>query len=1025
MRDDLALLLEGQHVLSFSGHSPDDVHALRTLAGGMPAAVVTHAAALLLRLPAPKGVAERSVTVEAGSTLLLTDLRETLDGFGFTRKEFVEASGDYALRGGILDVFSFVGENPIRLEFSADTVESLREFDPVSQRSIRELSIAVIVPNLLAPPFPTDSVYSLLDYLPPECLVILDEPDLIRAACEHAAHAGGEHARGFADIEALLALFPCFHLYAGPREDGTVNLGGTAQPSFNGSIGHLRRTLSTLHDEGFRTILACDSPAEVTRLKDLMNTLPQEEPGDSVPERPDDSRLEFQFPSLHQGFLLPAAKVALFTEHQIFNRLKRRGRTRGAKGKGITERDLVQLHKGDFVVHADFGIGRFAGLQRIRVGPSEQEVVKVLYAENDTLYVHLSYINRLQKYSSKEGHVPKLTRLGSAEWDRLKLRTKKRVKDIARDLIQLYAKRKQSTGYSFRPDTPWQKELEASFLYEDTFDQARATLEVKQDMEATVPMDRLICGDVGFGKTEVAVRAAFKAVMDGQQVGVLVPTTILAMQHYNTFHDRTSRYGVQLRMMSRFKPRTEQQAILAGLADGSVDVVIGTHRLLSKDVKFKSLGLLIVDEEHRFGVAAKETLRRMRAEVDTLALTATPIPRTLHFSLLGARDLSIIATPPRNRVAIITEITQWSPDLIREAVLKELHRGGQVYFVHDRIQTMGEVAQRLRAILPGVRIAAGHGQMHAHELERVMLDFLEKRVDLLLSTKIIESGLDIPNVNTILINRADRFGMAELYQLRGRVGRSNLQAYAYLLVPPLAVLPLATIRRLQALQEFNELGSGFNLAMRDLEIRGAGNLLGAEQSGFIESLGFETYTRILEEAVHELKAEEFQDLLKEGERKRGGLQDTVVEPRFDALIPVEYVGAESERLAIYRRLYMLTTHAQLDECAGELRDRFGKFPPSVEQLFGVVRLRLEASRRGFRKVGISEAEMEIEFPPESDADFYEGDHFQHMMQAIGGLKGRGVALRQHGSILKLHVLLRTYGPGLSPTEAGLSILRLL
>jgi transcription-repair coupling factor (superfamily II helicase) len=688
---------------------------------------------------------------------------------------------------------------------------------------------------------------------------------------------------------------------------------------------------------------------------------------------------------------------------------------------GISEKELAQLRKGDFVVHEDFGIGRFAGLQRIRVGSAEQEVVKVLYAEHDTLYVNLNYINRLQKYSSKEGHVPRLSRLGSPEWDRLKLRTKNRVKDIARDLIRLYAERKQSTGTSFSPDTPWQKELEASFQYEDTFDQARATLEVKQDMESPVPMDRLICGDVGFGKTEVAVRAAFKAVMDGRQVAVLVPTTILAMQHFNTFVDRIARYGVQLRVLSRFKARNEQKEILEGLAGGSVDLVIGTHRLLSKDVAFKNLGLLIVDEEHRFGVAAKEALRRLRAEVDTLVLTATPIPRTLHFSLLGARDLSIIATPPRNRVPIMTEITEWNPDLIREAVLRELQRGGQVYFVHDRIQTMDEVANRLRTILPGVRIAAGHGQMHAHELERVMIDFLERRVDLFLSTKIIESGLDIPNVNTIIINRADRFGMAELYQLRGRVGRSNVQAYAYLLTPPLSVLPTVTISRLQALQEFNELGSGFNLAMRDLEIRGAGNLLGAEQSGFIESLGFETYTRILEEAVRELKQEEFSSLLKEGEQKPKALRDAMVEPEFDALIPEEYVGAETERLAIYRRLYKLTTQAQLDECAAELRDRFGKFPVAVEQLFGVVRLRLEASRLGFRRIGISETKMEIDFPAESDAGFYESERFQNIVQTIGRLKG--TALREQGGSLKLYVNLQAYAPSRSAVDGGLELLK--
>ena len=1026
LHDDIALATGPENVVRFGGYGADDVAALRTLAARNPVVTVTHPLGLLASLPSPEGVVGRSMTLNAGGEEELANLRKTLDSFGFEKKEFVETSGDYALRGGILDVFPFVGDHPVRLEFLGDVIESIREFDPLSQRSIRELSIAVIVPNLLVSSSPGDERYSLLDYAPAESLIILDEPDLLRAAYEERAR---QHSRPFTDIELLLALFPSLHLFAGSGSGRTIDFGGRAQPSFNSSITQLRQTLGDLQREKYRTVLACDSPAEAARLKELLGSLPQKEIQTNVAAAavspPDADRIEFQHPALHQGFLLPAAKIALFTEHQVFNRLKRRGRRRPVKLKGITERELAQLGKGDFVVHEDFGIGRFAGLQRIRVGSAEQEVAKILYAENDTLYVHLNYINRLQKYSSKEGHVPKLTRLGSPEWDRLKLRTKKRVKDIARDLIRLYAKRKQSEGYSFHPDTPWQKELEASFLYEDTFDQARATVEVKQDMETAAPMDRLICGDVGFGKTEVAVRAAFKAVMDGRQVAVLVPTTILAMQHFQTFVDRTSRYGVQLRALSRFRPRKEQEEILGGLADGSVDLVIGTHRLLSKDVTFRNLGLLIIDEEHRFGVAAKESLRRMRTEVDTLTLTATPIPRTLHFSLLGARDLSIIATPPRNRVPIITEITQWHPDLIREAVLRELHRGGQVYFVHDRIQTMDEVAERLRKILPGVRIAEAHGQRHAHELERVMMDFLEKRVDLLLSTKIIESGLDIPNVNTILINRADRFGMAELYQLRGRVGRSNAQAYAYLLTPPVSVLPAATIRRLQALQEFNELGSGFNLAMRDLEIRGAGNLLGAEQSGFIESLGFETYTRILEEAVHELKTEEFQELIQEGEQKRGTLRDTVVEPQFDALIPEEYVGAEMERLAIYRRLYMLTTQAQLDECAEELRDRFGRFPAVVEQLFGVVRLRLEASRSGFRKIRISETEMEIDFPPESETGFYEAERFQQMMQTIGGLNGKGVALRQHGGRLTLRVLLQAYAPDLPRVEAGLEILKLL
>jgi transcription-repair coupling factor (superfamily II helicase) len=1029
MRDDLSLVVGAEKILWFGGRSPDDVHALRSLAMRAPMVTVSHPAMLLLDLPPPAGVAEKSVTLHAGSEMSLTGLHEMLHRFGFERKEFVESCGDYAVRGGILDVFPFVGENPLRVEFSGETIESLREFDPLSQRSIRELSIAVIVPNLLAPHSVQEPQrYSLLDYAPPEAVLVVNEPELVRASYEQAAVHRAGSAQSFEEVESLLNLFPCLHLFSARPREVTVDLGGKEQPSFNSSIAQLRRNLALLQAEGYRIMLVGESPAESARLRELLSTVPQaEEAGSESRADPDlhDTQIEFQHPAFHAGFSLPAARIAVYTEHQIFNRLKRRGRRRGTKAKGITDRELAQLRKGDYVVHDDFGIGRFDGLKRIRVGTAEQEVVKVVYAEQDTLYVHLNYISRLRKYSSKEGHVPKLTRLGSAEWDRLKLRTRKRVKDIARDLIRLYAKRRQSPGHAFQPDTPWQKELEASFLYDDTFDQARATLDVKQDMETPVPMDRLICGDVGFGKTEVAVRAAFKAVLDGRQVAVLVPTTILAVQHFNTFVDRLARYGVQMRVISRFKPRGEQQQTLSELEGGSIDVIIGTHRLLSKDVTFKNLGLLIIDEEHRFGVAAKESLRRMRAEVDTLALTATPIPRTLHFSLLGARDLSIIATAPKNRLPIITEITQWSPDLVRETVLKELHRGGQVYFVHDRIQTIDQVAEQLRVILPGIRIAVGHGQMHAHELEKVMLDFLEKRVDLLLSTKIIESGLDIPNVNTILINRADRFGMAELYQLRGRVGRSNVQAYAYLLVPPVSVLPPVAIKRLQALQEFNELGSGFNLAMRDLEIRGAGNLLGAEQSGFIESLGFETYTRIVEDAVRELKEEEFRDLLTEGGRQHGARRETIVEPRFDALIPEEYIGAEVERLAIYRRLYLLTTRAQLDECAEELRDRFGKFPAPVERLFGVVRLRLEASRAGFLRVGISETEMEIEFPPEDDRGFYEGAQFQQMMQTIGGLKGSGVTLRQQGKALKLHVSFPSYSSDLSPIEAASNLLKLL
>ena len=712
----------------------------------------------------------------------------------------------------------------------------------------------------------------------------------------------------------------------------------------------------------------------------------------------------------------------MYTEHQVFGRLKRRGVRRQPKFKGFTERELQRLVRGDYVVHKDYGIGKFDGLKRIRVGGAEQEVVKVLYDADDVLYVNLNYVNKLQKYSSKEGHIPSLTRLGSSEWEKLKLRAKKRVKDIARDLITLYARRKQAEGFPFSQDTPWQQELEASFIYEDTRDQAKATIEVKRDMETPHPMDRLICGDVGFGKTEVAVRASFKAVLDGKQVAVLVPTTILATQHFGTFQDRLARYGVRLDVVSRFRSKQEQSAIVGKIREGLVDVIIGTHRLLSKDVTFKNLGLLIIDEEHRFGVAAKEKLRRLKSDVDTLSLTATPIPRTLHFSLMGARDLSIIATPPRNRLPIITEIMEWNDDVIRDAAARELQRGGQLYFVHDRVQTMDDVAGRLQKLLPDVRIRTAHGQMTSHALENVMMAFLQKECDVLVATKIIESGLDIPNVNTIFINRADRFGMAELYQLRGRVGRANAQAYAYLLTPPIASIPRSTLQRLQAVEEFTELGSGFNLAMRDLEIRGAGNLLGAEQSGFIENMGFEAYTRILEEAVQELKQEEFKELFSEAQLKRKTEREAAVEADLDAFIPGSYVRGDADRLALYRRLYSLTTEEQLREVRDEMTDRFGKFPMEIENLFGMVRLRLVAAGIGFVKVTISEERLEAEFPLETDVAFYESETFQRIMASIGRYKRQGMGLLQSGKTLRLKAHL---GPFSSPGERLLKAVELL
>jgi transcription-repair coupling factor (superfamily II helicase) len=724
--------------------------------------------------------------------------------------------------------------------------------------------------------------------------------------------------------------------------------------------------------------------------------------------------------SLHSGFIYRPAKLAIFTEHEIFGRQKQRGLARRRRFKGITQKELLQLKKGDFVVHADHGIGKFAGLTKIRVAGAEQEVMRIQFLEDDTLYVNLNYVNRVQKYVAGEGTAPVLHRLGGGEWDRTKSRAKKRIKDIARDIIALYAKRKHEQGFSFSPDSHWQNEMEASFLFEDTPDQATATAEIKKDMEASAPMDRLICGDVGFGKTEVAVRAAFKAALDGKQTAVLVPTTILAHQHFNTFRDRLARYSVRIENLTRFKSKKEQSAIVKELAAGQVDVVIGTHRLLSKDIRFRDLGLLVIDEEHRFGVGAKEKLRKIKATVDTLAMTATPIPRTLQFSLIGSRDLSLITTPPRNRLPVNTEIVpaaggsrELHREVIREAIVRELHRGGQVYFVHDRVNDLDALALQVAAIVPEAKIQVAHGQMAGHELEKAMLSFMEKRTNVLLCTKIIESGLDIPNVNTIIINRADRFGLAELYQLRGRVGRSSVQGYAYLLVPPLSAVPRTTLRRLQALEEFTELGSGFNLAMRDLEIRGAGNLLGGEQTGFIAEMGFETYERVILEAVDELKREEFSGVFDRKAEEAHPLRtvETVVDADVEALIPDLYIGSDTERLDLYRRLYRTADAGELKAMRDELVDRFGEYPEEVENLFRIVALRQAAAAIGFPRISLAGDTLTITLPDQADELFYgrpdtpgaSDAPFQKMMAKVAATGKAKVRLKEQEKKLTLIV----------------------
>jgi transcription-repair coupling factor (superfamily II helicase) len=1073
LRDDCALLMGEPNVRYFAvrplhpGQTLDvtssvaQIEAMRSLAVGERVVVVASSQSIVERVPPPEQFAATIVELRSGTDYNFQELLNRMEGMGFERKDFVGGYGEFAVRGGIVDVFPFVGENPIRFEFWGDAIESIREFDVLSQRSIRDLQSASIVPSLDRGDPATDergsSDSSLFDYLQRDAFIVLDDPTIIEREINELFAEDVPDAFTFEYVNERASSFPCLvhrtlesHSSQIHHPLPGIDFGSSSQPAFNGSVNTLVAHLQKLTNDDYTIYLTSDTDSELIRLRELIEdvqTRPDELPGARpahVPIEPlDESHVHAQqFPTesqqanpqtpdrnplltrivnpspiflsetLHSGFIFHPAALAVFTEHEIFGRLRRRAITKRRRFKGFSQKELQQLKPGDYVVHVDHGIGSFAGLTKLTVGGAEQEVMKLLFLENDVLYVNLNYVNRVQKYSSQEGHTPKLNKLGAGDWDRMKQRAKRRIKDIARDIIALYARRKLEKGDAFSPDTHWQRELEASFMYEDTPDQITATTDVKRDMENPSPMDRLICGDVGFGKTEVAVRAAFKAVMDGKQAAILVPTTILAMQHYHTFADRLARYGTRVEHLTRFKSTQEQKRIVEDLHRGAVDIVIGTHRLLSKDIGFKDLGLLVIDEEHRFGVSAKEKLRQLRASVDTLSMTATPIPRTLHFSLIGARDLSLITTPPRNRLPIVTEIIPFDARgqdahwrVVREAILRELHRGGQTYFVHDRVQDIDAVAEHVRRRIPEARIHIAHGQMKGHELEQAMIDFLERKYDVLIATKIIESGLDIPNVNTMIVNRADRFGLAELYQLRGRVGRSNVQAYAYLLVPPLSALPRQTLRRLQAIEEFTELGSGFNLAMRDLEIRGAGNLLGAEQSGFILDMGFEMYERIVREAVDELRQEEFTEVL-EPKHSSAEVIETVVESDVEALIPDFYIEADAERLDIYRRLYGATTEEDLRSMRDELSDRFGEYPDEVENLFRLIELRLLASRAGLPKIALRGEMFVVTLPDESRTEFYgtsgnQSAPFHRLMEQLGRNRRRDVQLKQEGKELTL------------------------
>jgi transcription-repair coupling factor (superfamily II helicase) len=970
---------------------------------------------------------DRSTTkIIAGGDLDYAEIIEYLNLLNYQKDKFVETPGDYSLRGSIIDFWSYSEKNPVRLEFDGDFLESIRYFDPESQRSIDTVEVVTLAGSLvnqmgndtsdifsyLKNPVIIASSYELhsLDTSKFNCFKQQDElPVIIQDDTPVELPAEQEFPEVvIADIpeEIIHEVENNFDniINSGNKRwlieeelgslDKRIDLGLSDSPVINSNYEVLFNILQSYSASKFKIIITSENDLQSDRLKELLSQFRQD-----LAELIDSGKVRIETLAIRKGFVSKNEKFLLLTDYEIFNKPYRTKIIKSNRYKKSKSKAFASIKKGDYVVHEDYGIGRYAGLETIKIGEANQESMKILFTDGGVVYVNLNYLTLVKKYSSNEALTPTLSTLGTGDWASTKQKTKKKIKEAARELIELYAKRKATRGYSFSTDTVWQKELEASFFYEDTPDQSKVTEEIKQDMEAENPMDRLVCGDVGFGKTEVAVRAAFKAVQDNKQVALLVPTTILAEQHYNTFQDRLSQFPVKVAVISRFQTKKQQLEILKELEQGNVDILIGTHRLLSKDVKFKDLGILIIDEEHRFGVMAKEKLRSIKANVDTLTLTATPIPRTLNLSLLGARDLSIIATPPPNRQPIYTTVSVFDIVKIKEWIMHELQRSGQVYFVHDRVQSIDKLAGYLHKYLPDLKVAIAHGQMKPAQLEEVIHGFLNKKFDLLLSTKIIESGIDIPNVNTIIVNRADRFGLAELHQLRGRVGRSNKQAYSYFIVPSLHGISKKALRRLQAIEEFTEVGTGFNISMRDLEIRGAGNLLGTEQTGFINDVGFDLYVKMINEAVEELKYLEFKEIFKDLPKTEEKTEPTI-DTFFDIGIPQEYMPEQMDRLNFYTALYSINNVGEIDELKDEIIDRFGPLPIIVKRLVAAATLKYYASRALFERIIIQRKYIFIILPNEKKEEYYSVKFIELMRFILDNYKD-SVKFSQQKDVLKL------------------------
>ena len=957
--------------------------------GDTSVCIVTYPDALSEKVVSRNNLKEKSLKLHTGERVDRSFITDVLHSYGFEYVDYVYEPGQYAVRGSIIDVFSFSSEFPYRIDFFGDEVESIRTFEVESQLSIEKKKNIVIVPDL---GLGDGSDTSFLDFIPQNTVlavkdflwlrermqVIYEEavaPQALIAQEEGSAPMRLEN-KLIDGSEFVTRALDFRRLEFGSKPTGTpdasLQFAVTPQPVFHKNFDLVAASFKEYQEKGYTLYICSDSNKQTERIRSIF-----EDRGDHISFVPVER-------TLHEGFADNQLRICVFTDHQLFDRYHKYNlkSDKARSGKvALSLKELNQFTPGDYVVHTDHGVGRFAGLVRIPNGDTTQEVIKIVYQNEDVVFVSIHSLHKVSKYKGKEGEPPRLNKLGTGAWEKLKERTKSKIKDIARDLIKLYSQRREEKGFAFSPDSFLQRELEASFIYEDTTDQSKATADVKQDMERDVPMDRLVCGDVGFGKTEVAIRAAFKAVTDNKQVAVLVPTTVLAYQHYQTFKERLKDLPCKVDYLSRARTATQTRSVIKGLKEGTVNILIGTHRILGKDVLFKDLGLLVIDEEQKFGVSVKEKLRQLKVNVDTLTMTATPIPRTLQFSLLGARDLSVISTPPPNRYPIQTELHTFNEEVITDAINFEMSRNGQVFLVNNRISNLPELKAMIQRRIPDCRIVIGHGQMEPAQLEQVILDFVNYDYDVLIATTIIESGIDIPNANTIIINQAHNFGLSDLHQMRGRVGRSNKKAFCYLLAPPLPSLTPEARRRLQAIENFSDLGSGIHIAMQDLDIRGAGNMLGAEQSGFIADLGYETYQKILTEAVRELKTDEFAELYADevmSDGKISGEQfvdECMVESDLELLLPANYVTGSSERMLLYRELDSLNLDKEVVAFRGRLEDRFGPIPPETEELLRIVPLKRLAARLGAEKVFLKAGRMTLFFVSNPDSPFFQSTAF--------------------------------------------------